>query len=119
MGYYEQNDIDAWLGSQTSWGCHLLRLSTCVSYFCVAVTQILGSNRLREKTIHFGSQCQRVTTCYGKKAEQKSSVYSIWSVLLSLVHVAVKQEQREQWALEMSLTTKGLCIFFGQMGLAS
>lgn len=52
-------------------------------------------------------------------AEQQSSVYSIWRVLLSLIHVGVKQEQREQWALEMSLATKGLRIFFGQMGLAS
>lgn len=55
------------------------------------------------------------------KTEQNSSVYSIWRVPLSLVHMGVKQEQREQWALEMSLTTKGLplCIFFGQTGLAS
>lgn len=40
---------------------------------------------------------------------------------MSLVHLGVKQEEREQWALEMSLASKGLPlrIFFGQMGLAS
>lgn len=120
MGHYEQHDIDAWLDSQTSWVCHLSRLSTCVSYFCVAMTQKLGRNNLREERIHFGSQCVRGSrpTMAGK-TKQNSSVDSTWSVQWSLVHRGVKQEAERAVGIgdKCNHQRLALIIFFGQMGV--
>lgn len=49
--------IDAWLDSQTSQSCRLLRLSPFVSCSCIAMTKILGRNNLGAQIDDFGLQC--------------------------------------------------------------